>query len=446
MILTAAAAMFLAGITAFGQAAGAGAAAGDATAAAAPSTQPVAGGENKDDTTAKDDMAQIGNMTPEELQALIQKSALTRLSAERLQVVAELRENIMFDDAKKDSAIKSLQDKPANTQKDNIERICKAYSGVDERFDKAYKLYTAKKYAEAAEAFKKFANAKEVSYFAAARGYLLGDSLYQAGVANLGTADANKELAARKTVWEAVDAYRDMLEAMPDRVSFSASAAINCAEAYERLGRGMYALDMYAFCAKNFALTLDKEQVDSILTKVDKLQEIYKDPMLSISKMMGDVTKRLEKVDSGKDTQKTEDQIVSVLGDLIKTTEEKQNAQQKPSPQKGKKPGEGQKPGEGDKPGQGNKPGQGKSGQKPNGTQRPSSPAQVSALPDAGSSGRTPKGTDIRENLTEKGDWAELAPREKEKIMDAAKKAMSERHRDIVRDYFLRMAEEENSK
>lgn len=415
----------------------------------APSVSPTgdAATEPAKETTAEEDLTKVlENMTPEQLQELIKQSAKMRLTAERKQVVAEIEASLTIDPAHKGGAVKEL-DGAENTQKDNIDRICKAFAKTDERFGAAYKLYKDNKFTEAAEALKKIANVKEVNYFGATKSYLLGDALMRAGLPDLGNADAKKDLAARTTIWEAVDTYVDMLENMPDRVSFSASAAINCADAYEKLGRGIYAMEMYTFCVKNFALTLDKAQVDVIAEKVDKLTNIYQDPMLTISKMMGDVADRLDKTDSGKTTQGKQGEIVMILKDLIATIEEKQNAQSKPQPkpQRGeRKPGEGQGQGQGEGEGQGQGQGQGKSpkGGKPNGTNKPSSGANVSALP-GGGGGRNTRVSSVNSGK-EANDWAEMAPREREKIQEASKKVMSEKYRDIVRDYYLRLAEEGN--
>jgi hypothetical protein len=224
-------------------------------------------------------------------------------------------------------------------------------------------------------------------------------------------------------------------------VSFSASAAINCAEACDRLGRGIYAMEWYTFCIKNFALTLDKEQVDAIADKVEKLTDVYRDPLLTVTKMMGDVSERLSKTDGSKATQDKQQEIVLLLEDLIKTTEEKQQKQQgQPDPKPGKKPGEKEEEGEkkdGDEGKSGDKP------SKPSGTQQPTKGANISALPSGGGS-RTPRVSEIRDS-GDKSIWHELPPREREKLQEAGKKAMSERYRDINRDYFLRLAEEKGA-
>lgn len=393
-----------------------------------------------DDSSNLEDILQ--GMTPEQIEELVRKAAEMRLTTEREQVAAEIDASLMFNPGAKTGAKNLLTEKPANTQKDNIERICSAYAKVDGRFDAAMKLYAEGKFVEAAEGFKKLIT-KEVSYYSAAKGYLHADSLYKAGAAMTGTAE--QELAGRKLMWQAIDAYLDMLDNMPDRVSFSASAAINCAEIYDRMGRGIYAMEMYTFCVKNFALTLDKEQVDTIEAKAKKLSDLYKDPLASVGKMMGSVKERLDKIDSGKETQDTEKQIVALLDDLIKTTEEKQKEQSKSeskSPEKGKKEGE-PKEGEGEgepKEGEGKegKEGKGKGKGPAAGLGQPSSPATESSLP--GGSGGRPKNTTAHSG--EDGEWAELAPRDREKLEAARKKVMSERYRNLNSDYFRRLAEE----
>ena len=373
----------------------------------------------------------LDQMTPEQLQALIKQSTATRLSTERSQAAAEIRDGLLFDPSQVDAALKLLNENPADTQKDNIERICKAFAAVDDRFAKSYQLYLDGKSNEAVEAFKKIVNTKESSYFSAARSYLLAESLNKSALALL--AEPSKAPAGKLMMLEAIDAYKELLENMPDRVSFSASAAISCADAYDRLGRGVYAMEWYTFCFKNFALTLDKEQVDAIAEKVQKLEEVYKQPMTSVVRMMGEVKDLLEQNESGEKTRSEQEQIAMILEDLIKTIEEKQAGsasgnQNDKKDQKDKD--EQQNQDAGDSQAKGDAKGSG----------RPSSPAVASALP-GGATKRPGELNPIRDS-SENGDWAQLPPREQEKLEEATKKVMSERYRDIIRDYFQRISEE----
>ena len=163
-----------------------------------------------------------------------------------------------------------------------------------------------------------------------------------------------------------------------------------------------------------------------------------KDPLVWAGTMMGEVKERLDAVDSGKETQRKEDQIVAVITDLIKTAEEKQkscgqsckNQSQGACKKCGKKGCQGECQGQGQ--------GQGKQGP-PKGTRQPSSPARVSAVV-PGAVARPTKRSEVRDT-TEVGDWASLPPRERQKLEQLRKKVMSERYRDIIRKYRTRISE-----
>ena len=80
-----------------------------------------------------------------------------------------------------------------------------------------------------------------------------------------------------------------------------------------------------------------------------------------------------------------------------------------------------------------------KMGGKASGKQ-PTSPAMSSFLP-GGKRGRIRDKSATREGVTEDGDWARLAPRQRERIEQMNKKLMSDRNRDIIRDYHTKLAE-----
>lgn len=384
-------------------------------------TDPAA--KTDDDASVKDDLASmLDNMTPEQLAELIKKASLSRLTNERQQVAAEINDGLLFIPEQKAAAVKELQDNPANTQKDNVDRICKAFAKVDERFAKPYKLYTEGKYTEAAEGFKKIVNAKESSYFSAARHYLWADSLAKS------SAKAPDAKTAEKLLLDATDAYIELLEGMVDRVSFASIAAVNTAEAFEKAGRGMKAMQMYMYCVKNFALTLDKEQVDNLVAKMDKLQEVYKDPMDSVAKLMRDVKTRLDAVDSGKDTQKKEQDVVALLEELIKMAEE----QRQPPPPR--TPPTTQPGGERPEPGG-------------SGTREVKRPAVRTTASTPGLGGILPPSVSKRLPDLEKTRTADDSdiyspPRVRDAIREAGRKVMSERYQDIIRDYYRRLAQD----
>jgi tetratricopeptide (TPR) repeat protein len=363
---------------------------------------------------AQDELEKLLNeLSPEEIQKLVQQAVQARLEVERRQVIEEMREDLLNDDNDVDAAAKMLENQPKNTQRDNIDRIVRAFSQVNARFRKAHELLTAKKHDEAAETIKKDLNVQEATYLNAAR-----YTLYA------------RALAAEGKSYDAVDAYQKVLVVMADRISFAADAAMESARIYEKMGRFTYAMQMYEYAVTNYGLTLDSEALKEVDGKVKEYSAFATDPLGWASGMMGDVRKRLDALDSGKETQAKEDRIVAVITDLIKTAEEKQcgqgQCQQKPSPKS-----DGQCKGEGQAQG-------GKQGP-PKGTQQPSNPARVSALV-PGPVARPTKRSEVRDTA-EIGDWANLPPRERQKLEQLRKKVMSERYRDIIRKYRTRIAE-----
>jgi HPt (histidine-containing phosphotransfer) domain-containing protein len=256
------------------------------------------------------------------------------------------------------------------------------------------------------------------TYLGAAKAYLYAASLEQAGRAD-----------------EAADAYTDLISNMSDRISFAGDAAMRMAQLYDRTGRGMYAMQAYAFLLKNYGLTMDERAFDDIYAKIKKLQEVYGDPMGTVAKMMSDVKERLAAVDSGSDTQLKEKDIVALLDDLIKTAEEQSQSQSQGSQNKKKKSGKGG----GDCQNEGDSSSAMARGKgKPN--NKPSSPARQSTLRE-GETTRAGKGSDVHDT-GENGDWSALPPEQQQKLEQVRQRLLSERYRDIISDYHKRIAEE----
>jgi len=349
---------------------------------------------------------------PADLDALIKAAVVTRLRVEREQVAAEIRQNLLYapDDVAK--AVAMLQDKPADTQRDNIRRICVSLAKVDARFRQAYEAFVAGKYDKSAVAAEKILDVNQSTYVSAAIHYIRAESLVRSGRHQ-----------------EAVAAHADILANMPDRISFAAAAAASAAVTYEKMSRLLYALRMYIFCLRQYGLTLDQGEHDRMVERVEQLQEIYKDPMGSIAGKMGLVGRRLAEIDSGKQTQESQKEIVTVLEDLIKTAEENQG---------GGKQGSGKQQAKGKRK-QGK--GRGKRIGRPGSTRRPSSPAKTSALV-PGVVERPTKLSKVRPTGSDT-DWGRLPPRQRQKLKEIMRKTTSERYRDIIRNYRSRLAEQE---
>ena len=258
--------------------------------------------------TAEDELADaLRGMTPEQVEALIQRALKRRLETERRQVAVEIKRGLLYDPEDIDAALALLENEPANTQADNVDRICLALAKADTRLSRPYALFRAGKHAEAAEAVKETFNLRELTYLSAAKHYIYAESLAMTGQDE-----------------QAVEAYNHIVSDMPDRISFAAAAAVRVAETYEKMGRFLYAMRAYTYCLRNYGLTLDNTRFQQMLKKVEEYALIYEDPLGNLAQKMAAVQRRLEAQDSGKETQRRENEIVALLEDLIKTAEESQ--------------------------------------------------------------------------------------------------------------------------
>ena len=380
------------------------------------------------------------DLSTEELEKLIAMAEQTRLAEERQKVVAELRDDLLYDDAAVDKAVAMLKKASKPTQADNIKHICEAFAIVDRRFAKPYKLYRDGKYDAAALAARRVIDPKKTSNLSAAAHFLYADALgkYADSLDN----DKDKDPAKRKRAvglhHDAVEACRDILVRMPERTSFAVTAGLQAAATYERMHRYYYAMQMYLFCLTNYGLTIDPDEFERIRLKIEKWQEMYKQPLTTIAARMGDVEKRLAASDGGKGTQAKGAEVVLLLEDLIKTMEDKSGGSkaQAKGGKKGKRPGS--KSGKDKGKGKGKAKGKGQS--PPSGTNQPSSPAQASVLV-PGAVARPTKRSDVRPTA-ETGEWAKKSPRQRQQIQQLMKRGMSERSRDQIRDYLAAIAEQ----
>ncbi len=385
----------------------------------APTTTP-ADAKAEVEFTEEDLTAVLQEMTPEQMEQLVQAAAQRCLEVERRQVAEEIRDNLLYDESAVKDALEILSeagDAPPSRQR-NIEQICRALATVDERFAEAYKLYQEKNYPKAAELLKANLNPEDTSYLSAAMYYIYGGCCIQQG----------------KT-WPGTDAYSDLLVNLPDRISFATAAALQAAKAYEDMGRNLYAMQMYAYCLSNYALAMDKDELSAISERFDKLQDVYRDPMASLTGMVAHVRDRLTKKDVGEGTQKRQQAVVALLEDLIQTAEEKQR------PGKNDKPPPGQSSNEEQQQEQSQQQQEGVAGQ-PAGTPRnPTVGAKESVLV-PGPVSRPNRLSKIHDG-SDTGTWAELPARQKEAIRNLMRQKLTERRSQMVQDYHRKMAEGE---
>ncbi len=374
------------------------------------------------------------DISPEELEKLLQRAEESRLADERVKASDEIRDSLLLEEDAKEAAIKAMHDKPANTRQDNIDRICKAMAKVDTQFGKYHKLLAEGKHLELTEALKSLDHTQS-SYLNTAKHYLYAKAL--AGLSQ-DQAKENKGKESRDTAYQALAAYQELLASMPERISFAVASALESAEMYEKLGRFIYASEMLTYCARNYGLVFSTADFQKLTAKVEGWQKIYKDPLAHIGGRMGEVEQKLNEKDSGPATQEKEKEIVAVLEDLIRTLEEKEknNQSQSQSQDKDKKKGEkGEEGGKEQKQGQA----QGQGGP-PNGN-NPSSPAQKSAV--VPGSVERPRNLGTIHPTDETSDWSSLPPRERDRLQQIMKKVMSERNRDLVSDYHSSLSQEQ---
>ena len=362
--------------------------------------------------------AQEGAATSDDEMKLAIQARNRRLSIERQQVVQEISNDIMlnYDQAKVSAAKKVLLDNPRNSWQDNARRICQAFAIVDKRFGKAWELLNKGDYKSAIAILKPLISQRDTTYFAAAKRFCYAEALAGAG-----------------RLEDAIDAYTDLVKDMPDRFSFSAIALLRAARMYDKMHRYFYAMSLYKFWVSSFGI-LDPKTANEISARANEIEEDYRDPLGTLAKKMSKVKQRLSSFDTGKETQKTEQEIVAMLDDLIATAEENASSQQGSSGGKKKGKGKGKGEGKGKSKGKGGKKGRGK---RPRGIIIPSSHAAVSAL-----TGGMVQPRDLGKShpIVGTSDWGRLPPMQRKKLLESFKQGMPEIYRDMIRDYYKKLA------
>ena len=395
----------------------AGTAYGQETVAPLEPIQPVeAEAEAGPETTAAEELeAFLRELSPEDLQALIDQHNARRMVLEREHVVAELRRGLLYDPEQIDEASAMLEVAEAATRVENVNLIIQAMAMVDDLFAKARDLLAEGQAAEAAAIVKKQLDPNDRSFLSATKHLVYGNAL-----------------RANGQVHDAVEAYRQILKLMPDRISVAASAAVSAGDTYDEAGRMMYAMDMYTFCLDNYGLALTPEETQRISDRLGQLKEIFGDPLTSVADMMADVGARLEGADSGDETQATQDEIVAVLEDLIKTLEERQQS------------GGGSGSGGSDRNRQRQqRQDQANSEDVNDGARnqgRPRRHAEDSRLVP----GELPEAMELASvhDTEESGDWSQLPPRKQEEIQEIMRQGVSGRYQQLVADYHRWLAEQ----
>ncbi|HUS47903.1 MAG TPA: CDC27 family protein [Phycisphaerae bacterium] len=353
----------------------------------------------------------LSSLTAEQLAELVARAAAARLKNERDVVAAEIKSDLLYLEEDSDAAIDLLRKEPANTQEDNIDRICRAFARANSRsrFAEGYKAFADRKYDEALKKMKAILDPQQSTYFSAACHYVYAESLFK-----LGKYD------------DAAEAYSVLLAVMPDRISFAAASAEGAAQAFENTNRFRYAAEMYVYCLQNYGLTMVDKELDRIVKRLEYLKGIYEDPMGAVADRMGQVRSRLESLDSGEQTREKQKEIIAVLEDLIKTDEEKQRqgGSSSQSQQQSQKQSEQQKPQE-----------QGSAQATSGASQgRPTKPATTGYV--RTESLHLPKEPHKFRSAEERtDDWAKKPPEERKVIEKAMQELLPERYKQLIIDY-----------
>ncbi len=331
--------------------------------------------------------------TRRELQELADKARRQRLGLERQQVATEIEQGLLFDPEHVAAAVQALHDAPEDTWTDNVERIGRAFAAVAPRFGKAWELYRQGRQAAALAVLAPAVSQRDTTYFAAAKRLLHADAL-----------------AATGRLPQAVDAYLDLVEAMPDRFSFASLALLRSGETYEKLHRRYYAMSLYRLWVDSFGL-LDEATSRELIARAERIEADYRDPLATLARKMHQVRRRLARADSGPDNQRTQQEIIEQLDDLIALLEES------PPP---RPPPEGQRPP--DRPGE----------------QRPPEPPRRLPPPPPPEGRRTET-----RPVPDEGEWGRLPPRQREKLIGSFRDSLPERYRRMIRDYYRTLARDQ---
>ena len=353
-------------------------------------------------------------LSPERLDEIVRGARVAGLSRERAAAAAEISEGIVFDAAKTAAAVEMLRTDPAHTPADNVERITRAFVMVAPRLDEPTKLASAGRHAEAVAAVEAIIIPDRISYLDAVKLMLRADSLMAAGLHG-----------------RAARAYVEIVRAMPQYVSFAAMAAMKAGAAYERIGRMLYAMQVYQWWIDNYAF-LDQSKAAHLAAKVEAIGAQYDRPLLTLAEKMQQISGRLAAGDSGPGVQATEDEIIAMLDDLIGMAEDQGDGDDGGGDRRSDS---SQGSPSGDTP---SEPG-GESGPAKGLSSNPTAAAAAGTLPGAmvaeptSLSGAGPRGG---------GAWGRLPARKREELIETFGQRYPQRYTEMLEAYYRRLSEQ----
>lgn len=332
-------------------------------------------------------------------------------------VAEEIKADLAATEAQKNAALQVLSEGPGIDHRANLQRMLSAFACIDAKLATAVKQSAAGQHDKAVQTIKPTTVRLGDTRHQALRQYMLGMSLCRAGLA----------AGDRKQVWQGIDALAVLDELDAELMSVSAAALLEKAQSLDKLNRRIYATSAYARCLKDYEHVLNVTDAKGVRDRLAELEPMCRDPLGSIGGWMGQAAANLERSESGKLTQAVQREATILLEDMIATLEEQPSPDTDPDPNRRPVPPSATPPEPDDSGGAKVRPSRPVLGR----------PAVKSAIGDESAPPRkignrqVPRGT----------DGIELPPRERDALQEAAAKVMSERYRDIIRDYYLRLAE-----
>jgi len=359
--------------------------------------------------------APFEGVSPEQLAELAADARPARLARERQAAAGEIASTQLYapDDIEKARALLGAESE--DTPAANVRRITEAFAAVDTRVADVMKLTGDGEHAKAAEVASSLIDPAGRRYADAVARLLNADALLAAGRAD-----------------KAAEAYVQLVRAMPQKVSFAATAALKGAETYEKTGRMMYASRLYMWWVDNYSF-LDPACAEQLAEKIKSLRSQSENPLGALVELMENVRARLADADSGTTTQQTEQQIVAILNDLIAMAAQQHNRNQNRNDE-GKCPHCGREGCRGECRGAGR-------GQARGIPVRPASPAPTSVLP--GGEAAAPTGLTTVRPDNDSDAWGELPIRRREKIVESFRQRYPQRYNEMLDAYYKRLAEPE---
>ena len=336
-------------------------------------------------------LATPGAKDSREVVIQLAKARAARLTLELEYVATEIRQGLLFSSAKVGPAIERMQDDPKGTCADNARRICEAYAEVSPTFGKAWTRYVEGDCRGALEAIEPTISLRDTSYFSAAKRFVQAQAFVGAAEAPAGS-----------------EAYLDLVRDMPERFCFSSLALLKAGETFEASGRRYYAMSVYRLWAETFGV-MNEAMAAEVTARADRIEADYREPLKTIAEKMSKVNELLDQADSGQVNQQAQQDILEQLDDLIALIEE-QDSEATTDDENSTSDGD----------------------------TKPAGGATQATSPPPPPTRRKTTGPDVPADGSD--DWGRLPPAERAKLLSTFSESMPERYREMIRDYFARLA------